>query len=184
MVTNILMIILLISYLLAILFKSRYCSGKNSFFSLQETNVMKGLWCIIVLLVHTPDEYQNRIQDMMGSFAYIGVTFYFMSSSYGLKYGIIYKPDYLNRFWVKRLPKILIPALLINCMQALYLLLYSSTTFSWLTFINIGNWVKVLLLFYFIFWIVYTISYKVIYLRGGVLAGHTYLPDSGNIQFA
>lgn len=49
---------------------------KSTFFDLESTNCMRGFWCIIILLVHIPSEYQNSIQDAIGSFAYIGVTFF------------------------------------------------------------------------------------------------------------
>lgn len=44
--------------------------------SLEDTTFLKGFWCIIVVLVHVPVAYQNRIQDILGSFAYVGVTFF------------------------------------------------------------------------------------------------------------
>lgn len=67
--------------------QSKANKGYISFFNLTNTTAMRGFWCIIVILVHIPAVYQNRIQDLMGSFAYIGVTFFFMTSAYGLKVG-------------------------------------------------------------------------------------------------
>lgn len=61
-----------------------YDDGQH-FFDMSNSNALRGFWCLIVILVHIPAAYQNRIQDMIGSFAYIGVTFYFMTSAYGLK---------------------------------------------------------------------------------------------------
>lgn len=62
----------------------KYDPNKNSFMSIEDTTFLRGFWCIIVVLVHVPEAYQNGIQDMLGSFAYIGVTFFFMTSAYGL----------------------------------------------------------------------------------------------------
>lgn len=50
----------------------------------------------------------------MGSFAYIGVTFFFMTSAYGLKVGAKKNPDSTKVFWRRRLPKLLIPMFLVN----------------------------------------------------------------------
>lgn len=51
------------------------------------------------MLVHVPYAYQNRIQGMIGSFAYIGVTFFFMTSSYGLALSLTKKPEKIKHFW-------------------------------------------------------------------------------------
>lgn len=85
----------------------------SHFFNLTNTTAMRGFWCIIVILVHIPAVYQNRIQDLMGSFAYIGVTFFFMTSAYGLKVGAKKNPDSTKVFWRRRLPKLLMACALI-----------------------------------------------------------------------
>ena len=111
--TNILMLILLILLFLLIIYNMK-CENTRDIFNINDTTAIKGIFCIIILLVHIPLLYQNKIQDAIGSFAYVGVTFFFMVSSYGLKYGINNKKDYLKKFWKKRLSILLIPELLIN----------------------------------------------------------------------
>lgn len=126
---------------------------------------LRGFWCIIVVLVHVPELYQNRIQDMLGSFAYIGVTFFFLTSSYGLRQKLEKQSIYKAHFWRKRLPAILVPALLSNfwiIVQALY----ERKQVTVGAFIGIDSWVRVLLLLYLIFWLVYIIIPK--YVRPGV----------------
>ena len=72
--------------------------GKQSdFFDLENSACMRGFWSIIVMLVHVPTQFQNQIQDMLGSFAYIGVTFFFMTSSYGLMQWI--QKNFRNKRW-------------------------------------------------------------------------------------
>ena len=44
--------------------------GKH-FFDINNSNALRGFWCLIVVLVHIPVAHQNRIQDMIGSFAYL-----------------------------------------------------------------------------------------------------------------
>ncbi len=123
-------------------------------FDVQDSSVLRGLWCLVVILVHTPMDYTNTIQDMIGSFAYIGVTFFFMASAYGLEYGIANKKDYLKKFWRNRLPALLIPAFLANCIFALCAVLFAGQSFQVSMLLNPGSWVKLLLLCYFIFWFV------------------------------
>ncbi len=80
------LVLLFMAFIL--IYKAKLTKDTSHFFNLTaNTTAMRGFWCIIVILVHIPAVYQNRIQDLMGSFAYIGVTFFFMTSAYGLKVG-------------------------------------------------------------------------------------------------
>ena len=93
---------------------AKYQPDSAHFFDIDNTNAMRGFWCLIVILVHIPAAYQNPIQDMLGSFAYIGVTFFFMTSAYGLSLAQKKNPNSIYSFWRRRLPKLLIPCLVVN----------------------------------------------------------------------
>jgi len=138
--------------------------NKDSFISFEDTTFLRGFWCIIVVLVHVPADFQNKLQDMMGSFAYIGVTFFFLTSAYGLKYKLSTDAEYIRNFWRRRLPSLLFPALIANAFVVTMKALNGDrlTVFSYFKF---NNWVKVLLLMYFAFWIIYGVLPKTI--RGG-----------------
>ena len=71
--------------------------------------IIRAICCIIVVLVHIPQQHSNIIQDVIGSFGYIAVTLFFMLSAYGLKYSIENKKDYLKFFWKNRILVLLIP---------------------------------------------------------------------------
>lgn len=148
------MMILLLGLFLCTIFKARLHSGGNpDFFDLENTKAMRGLWCIVVVLVHTPAAYQNRIQDLVGSFAYIGVTFYFMASAYGLSLGMRKRPQSIRVFWRNRLPKLLIPQLLVNVLFCglSFLLFREVPTVK--SLLDISPWTKWLLVCYFFFWL-------------------------------
>lgn len=83
-------------------------------FGKQYTDVLKCFCCIVVVMVHFPPLYQNPLQDMIGSFAYVCVTLFFMISSYGMQFSSDKKPDYLKNFWRNRLVSLLIPCAIIN----------------------------------------------------------------------
>lgn len=159
-ITYILMGLFLIVYAVIALFGVKYDSDKQDFFDISDSTVLKGLFCILVVLVHTPEAQQNRIQDAMGSFAYIGVTFFFMVSSYGLKWGVLYKPNYLNKFWLKRLSSLLVPAFLCNLSRVGVFIASSKSVEVWTTLFSINEWVGILLFFYAIFWIIYYLPAK------------------------
>jgi len=156
MLTNALMGLLVLALAVTTLWGIKYDPRKDSFMSIEDTTFLRGFWCIIVALVHVPAAYQNRIQDMLGSFAYIGVTFFFMTSAYGLKWNLENKPGYMDNFWRRRLPQILIPAFIANAFGVIVRGL-NGEAFSPLSFININACVKVLLLYYFVFWLIYGI---------------------------
>ena len=162
--TTILMGLLVIAIAASVLYGLRINPDKNEFLSLSDSTFLRGLWCIVVLLVHVPADYQNPIQDAIGSFAYIGVTFFFMTSAFGLKYSIDHKKDYMKGFWLRRLPAILIPALIANAFHVV-MKAVAGTEITALSFLNIDGWVKVLLLFYVLFWVVYGLLPK--FTRGG-----------------
>lgn len=161
MMTYILMGLLVLGIAFSTMWGIEYDADKCGFMSIEDTTFLRGFWCIIVVLVHVPATYQNWVQDMIGSFAYIGVTFFFMTSAFGLKRSIEHKAGYMEHFWRRRIPQILIPALIANAFEVL-LNGFRGVPFSALSFININEWVKVLLFYYFAFWIVYGIAPKII----------------------
>lgn len=135
----------------------RHEPAKREFMSLGDSNFLRGLWSIVVVLVHVPVMYQNPIQDMLGSFAYIGVTFFFMTSAFGLKYSMTHKKGYLERFWMKRLPAIVVPAFMAHALAGVTEAMqgHSVTVFS---FVGLGRWVQVLLCYYVFFWLVHRVG--------------------------
>ena len=145
-------VVAFLSYLLVI----RDTKGKkNSFFDMDTTTTMRGFWCLIVMLVHVPALYQNPIQDMLGSFAYIGVSFFFMTSSYGLVLSVRKNPASLEEFWKRRLPKLLLPMLAVNVLTLAADCVMGKAD-VW-TLVRITGFVRQLLLFYLVFWIVFRI---------------------------
>ena len=148
-----------------LMFKAEYMpNGNGAFFDRHNSKAMRGFWSIIVILVHIPQPYQNTIQDMIGSFAYIGVTFFFMTSGYGLSVGVQGKPDSIKRFWRARLPKLLIPNWITNAVFAL--LLFALCGGSLGGILNINRWVVWLLGCYLAFWIGYRFPWKAKLRRG------------------
>ena len=163
MITYAMMAILVICMLLMITLGLKIDKGKNVFMSVDDTAFLRGVWCIVIIFVHTPAAYQNRIQDLIGSFAYVGVTFFFLTSGYGLRYSVENKMNYGKRFWRNRLPSILIPAVIANVIYTLVSGLKNSwSQITFWSFININAWVKGLLLLYFLFWLIYIIAPKFI----------------------
>ena len=153
MITYAIMAFIMLFLAFELFYKSEYRTDAAHLFDKQNSNAMRGFWCLIVILVHIPASYQNRIQDMLGSFAYIGVTFFFMTSAYGLKLGIKKDPDSIRYFWGKRLPKLLIPMFLVNIVSLIFRVIEGSGI-SLGILININGWVQWLFVCYLIFWTV------------------------------
>lgn len=158
--TFFLMLLLLVIYSLIITYKLQFVADQKSAFDANDAKMLKGIFCIVVILVHVPSSYQNTVQSILGSFAYIGVTYFFMASGYGLSYGVKSKPDYLKSFWSKRFVKVLIPAVVCNIISCL-LRMTTGQKLRVLDYLNIHGWVKTLLLMYIIFWIFHAIDRRI-----------------------
>ncbi len=147
------MLLLVVFLIAVILIGMKFNDSIDTFFDKDSTKAMRGFWCIIVILVHIPAAYTNRIQDMIGSFAYIGVTFFFMTSAYGLTLSISDKPEKIRTFWRKRLPKLLITGWFLNLLFFFVNRLVNIGDSSAIEIININKWVLWLIVCYFFFWI-------------------------------
>ncbi len=157
MLTNIIMIGIVLFLAGVLGFRDK--KGKTAEFFDQDTSLaMRGFWCLIVVLVHIPYEpvnYTNTIQDLIGSFAYIGVTFFFMTSGFGLTLAAIKRPDpFIKGFWSKRLIKLLIPMAIVNTLVILAKFIAERSFDPW-DIVHINGWVRILLIFYFIVWAVH-----------------------------
>lgn len=154
--TYLLMGAVCILFAIMILYGISIKKNNDQIFSIYETSCIKGIWCIVIILVHIPAQYSNKIQNLIGSFAYIGVTFFFLTSAYGLKYSQKNKKEYLKTFWKNRLPKLLIPAIVINSIsifvRSQFLNYENLNLFSIVKDIN--RWVICLIILYFIYYIV------------------------------
>lgn len=114
-------VFILLVYLLLILLGSQWKNVDDTehFMNREYTNVLKGLCCILVVIVHVPSAYNNPLQQAVGGFSQVSVTFYFLFSAYGILESIKSKPDYLLHFWRNRLPSLLIPFALSSMVKML-----------------------------------------------------------------
>ena len=150
---NLIMIGVLLFLLVDILYGAKLVKVNDEFFDLKNSQAMRGFWCVIVVLVHVPAAYQNKIQDLISSFGYIGITFFFLTSAFGLTLSQIKKPESLKCFWRKRLPKLLVVTWLINLIYSFISLGYYKSDISILSIFSISGWVRWLIACYFAFWI-------------------------------
>lgn len=129
------------------------------FMSIDYTTTMKGICCIIVILVHVPPAYQNRLQDAIGSFAFISVTMFMLFSGYGIAYGIEHKKNFFSNFSVflkRRLLAVFLPFII-------------SVAIKWIFGFNPlsggTGYVKVILLFYIVTYVSHKVTKK---FEGGI----------------
>ena len=154
MLTYVTMFLLVAFLAFLVLYRDENGKG-TTFFDIESTNCMRGFWCIIVLLVHIPEVYQNPIQDALGSFAYIAVTFFFMTSGYGLTLGVQKRPDSIREgFWKRRVGKLLLPLVLVNVLRLLAEWV-TSGEFDLLNLLHVNAFVRQILAFYLLFWLVF-----------------------------
>lgn len=154
MLTNLIMAGILLFLAGLLLAGAKFRPDGAHFFDRENSGAMRGFWCLIVVLVHVPAGYQNRLQDMIGSFAYVGVTFFFLTSAYGLRLAAEKRPESIRYFWRHRLPKLLVPCVLANAVRMAAYVAGGSRVSPWML-VRIGGWVRWLLVCYLIFWLCY-----------------------------
>ena len=154
MISNVIMVGIVIFLAMTLVAGAQVREDGQHFFDINNSNALRGFWCLIVVLVHIPVAHQNSIQDMVGSFAYVGVTFFFMTSAYGLKLQMRKSPNRIKMFWKRRLPKLLISCFVVNLLNILVNEI-TNREITILSLFKINNWVVWLLVCYFFFWISY-----------------------------
>ncbi len=130
--------------------KNEECSN---FMSKDYTCVLKACCCIIVIMVHIPIDVGNKLQDAIGSFAYVAVTFFFLFSAYGMNLSVNRKSNYLDDFWRNRLSALLIPCMIINISKYIFDIVFVHEE-NIITLLQLNGYVIVLLQYCLLFWIV------------------------------
>ena len=147
---------LLLAVAFLVFFKAKKVETDQSFFDKNYTTAIKGICAIVVIFVHFPPSMQNPLQDAVGSFAYIAVTFFFLVSAFGMHYSLLRTPEYLSNFWVGRLSALIIPNLFVNIVTYILSMLRFGKMPSWQLLICINHYVVILLeyclLFYVLAW--------------------------------
>ena len=147
---------------LLLLFTALWGSKKDSsgtyFFSKEYTRTLKGLCAIVVMMVHIPEEFGNPLQDVIGSFAFVAVTCFFLISAYGMHYSLAHKSDYLSHFWRNRVVSLLAPQLLVNIIGfiafgALFISNLTSEAPDPLGLLHLDSYVLLLLLYCLVFYV-------------------------------
>lgn len=99
--------------------------------SLNNSNAMKGLAAVVVVLHHVSQRIDNP--GYLFLFRYVGylsVSLFFFYSGYGLMKSYESKRNYLDGFWMNRMPKIIIPFILSNILFLLIHIVLVGTKFS------------------------------------------------------
>ncbi|CBK75186.1 Acyltransferase family [Butyrivibrio fibrisolvens 16/4] len=148
------MVLLVVALAILMICCAQIDDNVNHLFDIQNTNAMRGFWCIIVVIGHTPLEYVNKVQDLILCFGYIGITFFFMTSGFGLALSQARDPQQINCFWRKHLPKLVISCWILNIFNAI-LCYPSQGQKSFISLFKIDIWVIWLLVCYFFFWIMH-----------------------------
>ena len=151
------MCLLLIVLLFIICYRISINENSEYFMSKEYSNILKGIMSIVVVLVHIPFQYSNKIQDAIGSFGYICVTMFFMFSAYGLMYSLDNKKDYIKTFLKQRLLVILIPFFIVNTISLIILKEWNNGIIDMVKVI-LGvksiTFITVFIIFYIIFYII------------------------------
>ena len=128
------------------------------FMSKDFTTTMKGLAAIVVVFVHFPTEYQNKLQDLVGSFAYVAVTVFFLFSAYGMLLSVDRNERYLKTFWINRIAGLVVPNWMVNFALAAIIFLFASKSVEMDNVFQLNTYVWVLLGYCVVFYLVELMS--------------------------
>jgi len=137
-----------------LLYRAEVTDTCNDFFDKNWSLALKGLCCIVVILVHIPNEHSTRLQNMIGSFAFVAVTVFFMISGYGLSVNRSRK-GYMQHFWRNRMVTLIVPMLLTNIVAEVVNLISGVTDHVVYNLFAVNGFVVMIMACYVIFYIAY-----------------------------
>lgn len=124
----------------------------------------KGIAAILIILHHLSQRVTVfGILSLMNYVGFILVSVFFFLSGYGLMFGVLYKPNYLDNFFKKRVMTIMIPYWIVNSFKILFDMIYGikHNIFDYiLSYLGIdvitGTWfVTSILIFYLLFFVAF-----------------------------
>lgn len=159
MISLSLTLLLILCLVVFVFWKATPNPDGNGFFNKDYTTTLKGICSIIVIFVHVPENYGNVLQDALGSFAFVGVTGFFMISAYGMQYSLSKNRKYLSTFPINRLSALLIPNIVVNIIFFVALYVIASIT-KWEWIYTLNHYVTILLEYCLLFYIVNLLAIK------------------------
>lgn len=163
MITYLLTSAIFVIFFVALLTRTSKTKSPD-FFSKDYTTICKALACLVVVYVHVPPMFSNPVQNAVSSFGYVGVTCFFMISAYGMQFCIDNKNGYIVSFWRNRLSALLIPSLLVN-VAGVVLTFILTRMFALQSLVSIHNYVKVLLVYCLLFYVICKLSKRINFVR-------------------
>lgn len=154
MISILITALLLVTVAILFLYGAKPDRQGTFFMSKDFTTTMKGLAAVVVVFVHFPAEYQNKLQDIVGSFAYVAVTVFFLFSAYGMLLSVEKNERYLRTFWINRFAGLVIPNWMIKFALAGIIFLFAANSIKIGNLFQLNTYVWVLLGYCVVFYIV------------------------------
>jgi membrane protein len=118
------------------------------------TNAVKGMMCVVIMYVHISNDYTNTVQNIIGSFAYVGVFTFFAISAFGCRTSVERSQSYLNQFWKKRILALFVPAILINMISFGFKVM-SLNVYEVRGLYAFNQYIYAIIVAYLVFWIIW-----------------------------
>lgn len=157
MVDECLTLVLLIGLLVVAFSHASFSDSCDNLFSREWATVLKGVCCIVVILVHIPKEYSTKLQNLVGSFAYIAVTTFFFLSGYGVNISKN-KREYMKHFWRNRVVSLFVPMALGNVLRLCVYRFFGAEASVFWSLLHVDGFVLMMSLCYAAFYVVYGLN--------------------------
>lgn len=154
MINEVCVLLLLVCIGIITLYKVKITDDCDNLFDKNWSLALKGLCCIVVILVHIPEEHSTHLQNLIGSFAFVAVSIFFLISGYGVSVSKNRK-GYMEHFWKNRMAALLLPMFLVNVMATIVKLICGETVNIIYSLLTVNSFVLMITACYAIFYVVY-----------------------------
>lgn len=154
MINEVCVLLLLVCIGIITLYKVKITDDCDNLFDKNWSLTLKGLCCIVVILVHIPEEHSTHLQNLIGSFAFVAVSIFFLVSGYGVSISKNRK-GYMEHFWKNRMAALLIPMFLVNVIATIVKLICGEKVNIVYSLLVVNSFVLMITACYAIFYVVH-----------------------------
>ena len=140
------------------------CSA-NDVLSEYNTNNIKGLIAFTIIFHHLSQRIEGESLFLLRNIGYLIVGIFLFYSGYGLTKATLTKANYLDKFWIKRFPKVVIPFILSNLLFIIGYVIFENKLYTTIEAINYIIGIKLIDSFKWYIWttIILYIGYYILF---------------------
>lgn len=178
------MIFMYIPIILIGLYKCNIIKNKDDTMNIlnsYNTNNIKGLIAFTIIFHHLSQRIEGNSLFLLRNIGYLIVGLFLFYSGYGLAKSTLTKSNYLDTFWTKRLPKLLIPFILSNLLFIIGYVIFENKSYTLFEIIKYIMGINLIDSFKWYIWVTimlyigYYFTFKFLKRRNAIIAMFVYI---------